>query len=228
MIFANRTVAGTLLGIRIRTQRIVNDPVVIGVPRGGAITGSAVAYELEAPFDVVVTERIPAPANPSFSVATVDEDGRLVTMGANLPPPVHVEMDELASQVAGAQQRARRRAARYRLGGEHEPLEGRDVVIADDGILTGLSACAVALYARAHGATNIVIAAPVASAQAVAQLEHAADRVIVLDMPQPLTSIAEHYRHFSPVPDAAVRAVLHHAIEPRLAGRGSEITREGV
>ncbi len=228
MIFANRTVAGTLLGARLRALELVRDPVVIGVPRGGAITASAVAYELEAPLDVIVTERISSAANPSFPIATVDEDGRIVTMGGNLPPPVHVEMEDLRQQVASARQRARRRAARYRLGNPHVLLAGRDVVIADDGIMTGLSACAAAMYARAHNARNIVIAAPVASAQAIAQLEHVADAVIAIDTPQPMRSIADHYRHFSPVPDAAVRAVLHHAIEPRLAGRGSEITREGV
>lgn len=221
MIYANRTVAGTLLGAHLRDHLTPIDPVILGVPRGGAIIASAVAHELHAPLDVVVVERIYAPANPSFPVATVDEDGRLVTMGGNLPLPYHVAMEDLTDQVEQATRTARRRAVQYRMQSPHIALEGRDVVVVDDGILTGLTTCAVTLYARAHGAATVAVATPVASHQAIAQLMHTADHVFALDTPQPMTSIRHHYRHFIPVPDAAVRAVLHHTIEPRLAGRGS-------
>ena len=221
MIYANRTVAGTLLGAYLREHLTPTDPVVIGVPRGGAITASAVAHELHAPLDVVVVERIYAPENPSFPVATVDEEGRLVTMGGNLPLPYHVALEDLTDQVERATSTAQRRAKTYRLHAPHISLADRNVVVVDDGMLTGLTTCAIALYARAHGAATVTAATPVASRQAMAQLAHIADSVVALDTPQPMESVRHHYRHFIPVPDAAVRAVLHHTIEPRLAGRGS-------
>jgi putative phosphoribosyl transferase len=222
MIFANRTIAGTLLGVHLQRHANVEDPVVIGIPRGGAITAAAVAHELDAPCDVVVAEPLVAPHNPDFPVATVDEDGTMVTMGGNLPLPLHLTLEDLADQAADAVHAVRRAAARYRMGSPHIPLAGRDVIVVDDGILSGLTACAVALYARGHGARTVIAAAPVASHQAIAQLEHCVDSVFAIDVPQPVRSIGDHYRYWSPVPDAAVRAVLHHTIEPRLAGRGSE------
>ena len=92
------------------------------------------------------------------------------------------------------------------------PLAGRTAVVVDDGIATGSTARVACLVARAQGASRVIVAVPVGSAQAVASLRHDADEVICLHTPVPFVAIGDWYGDFSQVADAEVTDLLGQAL----------------
>jgi putative phosphoribosyl transferase len=97
-------------------------------------------------------------------------------------------------------------------------LRGRTVIVVDDGIATGATARAACLVARAHGATRVVLAAPVGSRRAVEDLRSVADEVVCLETPDWFAAVGQVYRDFSQVPDAEVTRLLALAARRTSAG----------
>jgi dienelactone hydrolase len=104
-------------------------------------------------------------------------------------------------------------------------LAGRTAVIVDDGIATGATAAAACAVARAHGAERVILAAPVASVQAVAHLSSEADEVVVVGAPSDMGAIGAFYADFSPTSDSEVRRILQGHAQRALGsdGRGDSI-----
>jgi putative phosphoribosyl transferase len=101
-----------------------------------------------------------------------------------------------------------RRAERYRHGAPMTPLEGRTVVIVDDGLATGSTARAAIQVARAHGARRVVLAVPVAPQDTIDDLAAVADDVVCVASPRPFTAIGQWYRDFRQTSDDEVSRLL--------------------
>jgi putative phosphoribosyl transferase len=123
-----------------------------------------------------------------------------------------------AAQVAQVEPRERaellRRVERYRALRRQEPVVGREVVIVDDGIATGATARAACQVARAHGARVVVLAVPVAAAEAVITLREVADEVVALEVPPRFGSVGQWYVDFGQTTDREVDALLRSAAGP--------------
>jgi predicted phosphoribosyltransferase len=204
--FIDRDQAGRLLGAGL-AQDPVSDPVVLALPRGGVPVGYRVARAVHASLDIVVVRKLGVPGQPELAMGAIGEDG------------VRVMDDEVVSAtgVRGAAIRAvedRERAeleqhvATYRASFPRIPLPGRTAVVVDDGMATGATARAACLVARAHGATRVVMAAPVASRQSVALLGRVADEVVVLEVPEPFYAVGQWYLDFQQTSDEQVLSLL--------------------
>jgi len=101
-----------------------------------------------------------------------------------------------------------RREARFRAGRAAVDLTGATALVVDDGLATGATAVAAVRWARARGADRVVLAAPVASAQAAERLRREADALVVLATPDPFVAVGDHYDRFEQVSDAEVIAAL--------------------
>ncbi len=201
--FRDRVDAGRRLGDRLSHLR-GRDLVVLGLPRGGVPVAAQVAAALSAPLDVIVVRKIGHPRQPEYAVGAIGEDGaRVLTPGAQ-----SVASDEL-QRVAAAESAELDRRVRL-LRGSHaaEPLRGRTAVIVDDGIATGATAAAACQVARHRGAAAVVLAAPVAAPDAVADLEQIADEVAVVLTPTGFSAVGAWYDDFSPTTDSEVAAIL--------------------
>lgn len=201
-LFANRDDAGRQLADRLEafSDRKL---IVLGLPRGGVPVAGIVAESLGARLDVVVIRKLGAPRHPEYAVGAIGEgDVRIVddramrNMGVNPDELASVERDERAELA--------RRSERFR--GNSPPLDLADTcaLIVDDGIATGSTAGAACQVARALGASDVVVAAPVASAEAVVRLSHLADEVIVLEAPEPFYAVGQFYDNFDQTTDAEV------------------------
>lgn len=217
MRFTDRTEAGRQLAARL-AGRVPDDSVVLGLPRGGVPVALQVARALDLPLDVIVVRKLGVPWHPELAMGAIGEDG------------VRVLDDEVlrAARVSGESfrrvehdERAEldRRAVRFRGDRPRTDLTGRTALIVDDGIATGSTARAACQVAREHGASRVVLAAPVAPVDTVERLRHDADEVVVLRTPEPFGAVGQFYDDFSPVPDAAVaRMLADHRPPPVTAG----------
>jgi putative phosphoribosyl transferase len=201
--FPDRIDAGRQLGTHLGHLR-GRDVVVLGLPRGGVPVAAEVASALSAPLDVIVVRKIGHPDHSEFAVGAVGEEGvQVLTAGSRSVP------SERLLQVAADESAELDRRVRVLRGSRAaEALDGRTAVIVDDGIATGATAAAACKVARARGAAAVVVAAPVAAPEAVADLERIADEVVVLETPANFMAVGAWYDNFSQTTDDEVTAIL--------------------
>ena len=211
--YADRTEAGRALAAAL-TSRRWERPVVLALPRGGVPVAVEVARALRAPLDLLIVRKIGAPGQPELAVAAV------ARLGEDRPPQLVTDAALMRCTGAGMDwveqglQRELREIARRRrqyLGGRTaEPLQGCTAIVVDDGLATGTTARAAVLALR-HAdpaPARIVLAVPVAAAQAVAALGAEVDELVCLWQPPFFHAVGAHYRDFRQVDDAQVAALL--------------------
>jgi putative phosphoribosyl transferase len=183
------------------------DAVVLGLPRGGVPVAGEVARLLGAPLDVIVVRKLGVPFQPELAMGALGEDGVRVenddVMESTGLTPADVDRVERVERAE-----LHRRAERYRRHRARVDLQDRCAVIVDDGIATGSTAHAACRVARAHGASRIVLAVPVAPPGAVLALARVCDEMLCVASPDPFDAVGVWYRDFSPTTDDEVVAVL--------------------
>ena len=208
--FVNRVDAGRRLAVTLRARAGLEDPVVLGLPRGGVPVAAEVAAALHAPLDVILVRKIGLPGQPELAMGAVGEDGVVVVNDAVMRD-VRVDAETFARVAARERSELEQRAARLRAVRARVALEGRTAIIVDDGIATGSTARAAAAVARAHGAARVVVATPVAPPTTRAELRDAADDVVVTETPQRFHAIGEFYVDFRPTAEEEVVRLLSQA-----------------
>jgi putative phosphoribosyl transferase len=204
--FRDRADAGRRIAEQLLAEGAHPD-LVLALPRGGVPVGRAIADALGVPLDVLVVRKLGVPGHPELA------------MGAIGPGGVRVRNDDVVAEArvtdaALAQVEARerveleRRERAYRGGRPPLALEGRTVLLVDDGIATGATARAAIAVVRAAGASSVQFAAPVGAPEVVAMLDAQVDRSWVLEVPAWFGAVGEAYVDFGQVGDDAVRAAL--------------------
>lgn len=206
MGFTDRAQAGERLAERLEALGLV-DPVVLAIPRGGVVVAAVVAKRLGAALDLALARKIGAPFNEELAIGAVGEDGSVV-LSQGMVRRLDVTDTYIEDAVAHARSEIERRRREYM--GDRAPLDvtGRTVVIVDDGIATGATAEVAARAAVARGPASVVVAAPVASPEAVRRLEGVADRVVVLEAPAFFSAVGQFYDRFEQLTDDEVRLTL--------------------
>jgi putative phosphoribosyl transferase len=216
MLWQDRREAGRQLAERLSQYR-GTDAVVLGLPRGGLPVAEEVAAALMLPLDIVVARKIGAPGYEEFAIGAVSAHGiRRLNESAlrRMPVPEAYLQTETAKQ----RQVAIQREAFLRGAGPAVPLTGRTAILVDDGIATGLTALTAIADVRDRRPARLVVAVPVAAADAYAHLQAEADEVVALDVPEDFRAVGQFYADFSPVSDAEARDCLVRARAWRQAG----------
>lgn len=181
----------------------LEDPVVLGLPRGGVVVAVPVAEALAAPLDVLVVRKLGVPWHPELGMGAIAE-GDVVVVNRDLMEKAGVSDFEL-EEVEGRERRElERRAVLYRQGSGAVELNRRTALIVDDGLATGFTARAAIASARRKGATSVVLAVPVGAPTTVKELSALADRVVCPMQPPNLGAVGAWYRDFDQVSDDEV------------------------
>ena len=206
-IFADRAAAGAALAGEMQ-QRPLRAPVlVLALPRGGVPVAYEVARVLDAPLDVMLVRKVGMPGQPELAIGAV-ASGDIVVRDPTIEQEVPGIAEAFDRIAAGERRELLRREQVYRAGLEPLALEGKTVVLVDDGLATGSTMLAAVRAARAGRAATIVVAAPVASPQAVDLLAPEADAIVILQIPALLFAIGEWYERFEQLEDGEVCQLL--------------------
>jgi len=211
--FQDRADAGARLAVALEAVADPGDAadvVVLGLPRGGVVVAAEVAKGLGAPLDVLVVRKVGVPGHEELAAGAVARGGAMVV---NEDVLLATGLDRHELELRAAERRHAVDEMEHRLRGDRPPLDlaGRTAVLVDDGLATGATMRVAAVAAHAAGAARVVVAAPVASPEAVRLLEELADEVVCLVVPRDLRAVGLFYRDFTPVREEDARRLLQSA-----------------
>ncbi len=213
MLYKNRIDAGKRLAEALLHLR-GEDLVVLGIPRGGVVVANEVAKALDAPLDVVVTRKIEAPGEPEYALGAVTQEGD-VMMDRQAAESLGASPAYIDEQIRLKREEVKDRMQRLRGSAPYPGLAGKVVVIVDDGIATGSSVSAAVMSVKKRGPKEVIVATPVAPADAVQALSEDGTRVVCLSTPGPFLAIGEFYEDFSQVEDIEVKRILDESASGR-------------
>ena len=226
MRFTDRIEAGRLLARHL--DHLGEDrPVVLGLPRGGVVVAAEVAGHLGAPLDVLLVRKLGVPYQPEVAMGAIAEGG-VEVVDRHVVDGLRITPDEVASVLAREEAELQRRLGLYRIGRTRIPLEGRTVVIVDDGVATGATARAACAAVREAGAARVVLAVPVAPPGWDAAMDDTADEYVAVVTPDPFHSVGQFYARFTQTTDEEVADCLERsdrdpADEPLVAGGAVDV-----
>ncbi|NUP10045.1 MAG: phosphoribosyltransferase [Polyangiaceae bacterium] len=215
-IFRDRKDAGRNLGIQLRPLRRM-DPIIIGVSRGGVPVAYEVARELDAPLDVCLVRRVIDPSTPEIGIGAVAEGGGFY-VGEKIRGELEMSDEDVVAAVARAWRELEARVQRIR---ERVPLlnvRRRNLIVVDDGMVTGASARAALDALRRRRPAGVVLALPVAASPAAKELARVADDIVCLHSEEPFIAVACWYRNYSTATDEQVIELLERARGYRAVG----------
>jgi putative phosphoribosyl transferase len=206
-VFRDRRDAGRQLGEWFLLHPPKGDLIVLGLPRGGVPVAYELAQALNAPLDVFLVRKLGAPFNPEYAVGAIAAGGVVVYNDEALAGLALDERD-LGEIIAREGAELARRERAYRAERPPPVLDGKTVILVDDGIATGSTMRAAVTAVKALRAQRIIVAAPTASREAIADLERSADLVAALSVPEPYIAVGRWYEHFPQVDDREVVELL--------------------
>lgn len=221
MLFRNRLEAGRQLAQRLQSYQL-HHPLVLAIPRGGVVVGAALAHDLRAELDVVLSRKLRAPGQPELALGAVAEDGRMFLNPEAEAFAASME-DYLAAERQHQMAEITRRQRLVRKVRQAATIAGRTIIVTDDGIATGATMLAALHVLRGQDADRVIVAVPVASHDRLMQVRHWCDEVVCLMCPEDFWSIGQFYEDFEQIDDEQVVALLREqgAYSIPLAGSGS-------
>ncbi|GAC67516.1 phosphoribosyltransferase [Gordonia soli] len=210
-IFAGRTYrdrvhAGRLIAERLEDYR-GHDLVVVALPRGGVPVAAVVAEYLDAPLDIVLVRKVGVPGQPELAAGAVTGDGAVVRNDDVIAGTGMTDAD-LASATERELVEVRRRTEAYRGERGAVPVDGKTVIVVDDGIATGATMHAAVRALRSLGAGTVVVAAAVGPPDVESRFAEDADAVVCPSTPASFQAVGAAYDEFDQLTDERVRDLL--------------------
>lgn len=207
MIFVHRTHAGQLLAGERRPFENWSDVVVLGLARGGIPVAFEVGNELAAPLDVFVVRKLGVPGREELAFGAIASGGIRI-VDEQTVEAFGISEGQIAQIAAREELELERRERLYRRGRPALAVEGKTILLVDDGIATGASVEAAITALRRLRPGRIVLATPVAAASTCSRLRPQVDDLISLRTPESFYGIGQFYEDFSQVSDEEVSVLL--------------------
>src|SRR5258706_4891600 len=210
MIYRDRSEAGKHLAARLAKYANRHDVLVLALPRGGVPVGFEVARALHAPLDIFLVRKLGVPGHEELAMGAISTGGvrvlnddvvdHMQIPGGVIDAIAKIELKELE-----------RRERAYR-GDRPEPnVQGKTIILVDDGLATGSTMRAAVAALRQQDPARIVVAVPVSATQTCDEYRMGVDEIICASTPEPFHGDGQWYRDFSQTSDDEVRELLKKA-----------------
>jgi putative phosphoribosyl transferase len=214
MLFRDRRDAGRRLARSLRAYGGREDVVVLALPRGGVPVGYEVARAIDAPLDVFLVRKLGTPGQLELAMGAIASGG-VVFVNADVMQALGLPASAIDAAVRREQVELERRETAYRGDRPRPSLEGRAVILIDDGLATGSSMRAAARAVAAQKPARVVVAVPVAAPSTCADLGREVDEIVCAYTPVDFAAVGHWYDDFTQTEDAEVQQLLLQAAEER-------------
>jgi putative phosphoribosyl transferase len=210
MVFKNRKDAGQQLTNHLAGYVDLENVVVLGIPRGGVTVAFEIAEKLHAPLDVFLSRKLGVPGHEEFAFGAIAAgDGRF--LDKQIIEAMGISAEQIERITQATKEKLEERARLYRNGRPPVHVEGRTVLLVDDGIATGASIYAAVRALQQMKPSRLIVAVPVAPASTSSWLRSVVDGLVVLYMPRDFYAVGQFYDCFSQVSDEEVVNLLRQA-----------------
>ena len=210
--FADRREAGRELALRLEAYRGRDDVVVLALPRGGVPVAFEVAEALAAALDIFVVRKLGMPGQPEFAIGAIASGG-VVVLNDEAIRWHHIAQSEIDAVAREELVELQRREQAYRQGRPLIDLQGRTVMLVDDGLATGSSMRAAVQAVRTFEPARVIVAVPVGASSTCDTFAAITDETVCARTPEPFNAVGLWYRDFSQTTDEEVRGLLQqHAL----------------
>lgn len=209
VIFKDRAEAGQVLANQLSKYADQN-PLVLGLPRGGVPVAFEVAKALKAPLDVYIVRKLGVPGHEELAMGAI-ASGDVRVLNESVIKPLRISEDEIETETRKEKEELKRREALYRSGQPPLDVTNRTVLLVDDGIATGSTIKAAIASLKKQKATRIIVAVPVAPPSTIEELKNEVDEVVCVSTPEFFMAISVWYDEFPQTTDEQVRELLQKA-----------------
>ena len=217
--FADRHHAGRVLAGQLRAYAGRDDVLVLGLPRGGVPVAYEVAKSLGAALDVFVVRKLGVPQQPELAMGAIASGGVRV-LNEDVVRWYRIPQDVIELVARDEEQELARRERAYRNGRQVVPIEGKVVVLVDDGLATGSTMRAAVTAIRRLTPSRVIVAVPVGARESCDELRAVADEVVCAQMPASFSAVGIWYADFTQTTDDEVAALLQQT-DAVVTSRGS-------
>jgi putative phosphoribosyl transferase len=210
--FRDRTEAGRFLAELLQDYAGRDDVIVLALPRGGVPVGYELAEALGAPLDIFVVRKLGVPGHEELAMGAIASGG-MVVLNQEAIEAFGISEEQLRQAVQREYRELQRREQTYREGRTPPALEGKTVILVDDGLATGSTMRAAALAVREQNPAKIVVAVPVAASQTCDEFRDLVDEIVCGLQPRSFQAVGVWYEDFSQTGDEEVRELLARASE---------------
>jgi len=208
--FRNRVEAGQILARHLQAHKNRPDTLVLALPRGGVPVAYEVARELNAPLDVFIVRKLGVPGHEELAMGAIATGGvRILHEGIVRELGIPQRAIDIVSE--REQRELERREELYRGDRPAPRIEGRTVIVVDDGLATGSSMKAAVQALRQQRPARLIVAVPTAPAETCSQLKEIADEVVCAITPEPFYAVGGSYGDFSQTTDEEVHDLMQRA-----------------
>jgi predicted phosphoribosyltransferase len=215
MLFRDRSDAGQQLAQKLTAYAHRPEVLVLALPRGGVPVGFEIAQALEAPLDVFVVRKLGVPGHEELAMGAIASGGVRV-INDEVVRSLRIPNAKIDEAAAREQRELERRERAYR--GDRPPptVQGRTVILVDDGLATGSTMRAAVQALRQQAPRRIVVAVPVAAPDTCEEFRAKVDDVVCAATPEPFLAVGTWYDDFSQTSDEEVHELLERSVSDRV------------
>lgn len=210
-IFKDRADAGRLLADILLPYMVPDDPVVLGLPRGGVPVAYEVARRLKLPMDVFVVRKLGVPGHEELAMGSI-ATGNVLVLNREVIAALNISKAALNKVMEQELVELARREKLYRGNRPFPDLKGKTTILVDDGLATGASMLAAARAVRRYHPARVIVAVPVAPPRVSDELEDAVEEFVYVVAPESFLGVGEWYEDFHQVGSDEVQEVLREAL----------------
>ena len=205
--FFDRREAGQFLARELRHYANRSDVLVLALPRGGVPVAAEVAANLRVPMDIFVVRKLGLPGQPELAMGAIATGGVRV-LNDSVVEALGIPAEVIDIVAEEEEQELERRERAYRDDRPRLNVEGKTVIVVDDGIATGSTMLAAVAALRKLNAARVVVATPTIAASTCDQIRGKADEIIAVMKPEEFYGVGQWYENFSQTSDTEVRQLL--------------------
>lgn len=207
-MFKDRSDAGKKLALKLLKYKGKNT-VILSIPRGGVIVGYEIAKELNAKLSLIFSRKISAPLQPELAIGAVAEDGTL-WLNEKIIKTLNISEEYIKMAMKEEMKKIEKMKKKYYR--KDLNLSGKIVIITDDGVATGATIKAAAVFVKKQKPKKIILAFPVIPKDMISDLKVFSDEIIYLEAPLIFHAVGEFYENFEQVEDRKVLEILNKSI----------------
>ncbi|MBE0425527.1 MAG: phosphoribosyltransferase [Nitrospirae bacterium] len=207
MVYKDRKDAGKYLASMLTQYKDRKDTIILALPRGGVVVGYEVSKALNCPLDIIIIRKIGCPGQPELAIGAVSETGTFV-LNEDIISAYGVPGEYIEKEISKQKNEISRRKTLYRDGKDIPSLDGKTVILVDDGVATGATIKAAISTLKKENLARLVVALPVSSIQASREIKNIVDEWVCPETPEWFSAVGEFYQDFTQVSDEDVVDIL--------------------